>query len=117
MSDSSNNNELFGDEDNESDNMDLFEPGMAQPEYTETEEFNKFVKDQDISIHDKYGYVFIHTYKPFYFPGEIVRGSIVLDLFNDLPKKCKNINIRFSGREMVGKYFENVKSSLKSQQQ
>ena len=52
-------------------------------------------------------------YKPFYFPGEIVRGSIILDLFNPLPKDKNQVYLRFSGREHVGKYFENVKASLK----
>ena len=63
----------------------------------------------------KYGYVYIHTYKPFYFPGEIVRGSVIMDLFNDLPKQHKKVKISFLGREMVGKHYSKVDAVLKRQ--
>lgn len=53
-------------------------------------------------VNEKYGYIFIHVYKPFYFPGEIIRGSIIIDLFNPLPKDVKEIKLKFCGREMVG---------------
>jgi hypothetical protein len=45
------------------------------------------------------------VYKPFYFPGEIIRGSIIIDLFNPLPKTNNEIKLRFNGREMVGMHF------------
>jgi hypothetical protein len=54
----------------------------------------------------------INTYKPFYFPGEIVRGSILLDIWNDIPTSFRQVMISFSGREMVGQYFKDVKASL-----
>ena len=113
MSDSSDNNELFGSdsEDKKEDQEDS--EGDSPPAYTETDEFKNFVSQNRINVHSKYGYIFCHVYKPFYFPGEIVRGSIILDLFNPLPKTKNQINLRFSGREMVGKHFENVKSSFR----
>ena len=110
MSDDSDNDELFNNDDDEDELNEL--PGFDAPAYTNTDEFKKFVEDQKINLDDKYGYILIHTYKPFYFPGEIIRGSIILDLFNDLPKKIKNVHLRFVGRENVGKYFENVKTSI-----
>ena len=68
-------------------------------------------------MNQKFGYIYIHTYKPFYFPGETVRGSIVIDLFNNLPKNYKKFKIRFSGREHVGKKsYDKVNKSLKTQQ-
>lgn len=56
--------------------------------------------------------MYVHLYKPFYFPGEIVRGSVILDLHNQLPKDNRTIRLRFSGRETVGKYYNQVKESL-----
>ena len=66
-------------------------------------------------MNQKYGYVTIETYKPFYFPGEIVRGFILLDIFNDLPSHFKQVNVSFTGREMVGKHYKEVKQSLEQQ--
>ena len=54
----------------------------------------------------------INTYKPFYFPGEIVRGSILMDIWNDIPCTFKQVHISFTGREMVGHYYKDVKESL-----
>ena len=104
MSDSSDNNELFG-SDSEDKKEDEDSEGEEPPKYTESNEFKEFVAANDITVHPKYGYLYCHVYKPFYFPGEIVRGSIILDLFNPLPKANNTINLRFSGREMVGKHF------------
>ena len=83
MSDSSDNDELFGDaasEENE-ENIKLDPP----PAYVNDPQFKKFLQEQKVTPNEKYGYVFIHYYKPFYFPGEIVRGSITFDLYNHLP--------------------------------
>ena len=86
MSDSSDNNELFGsDSEDHKENAEDSE-GDPPPAYTQTDEFRQFVHKNGINVHDKYGYLYCHVYKPFYFPGEIVRGSIILDLFNPLPK-------------------------------
>ena len=51
-------------------------------------------------------------YKPFYFPGEIIRGSIILDLFNNMPKKYRSIMVRVTGRENVGHHFQKVVKAL-----
>jgi hypothetical protein len=74
-----------------------------------------FKKNNNLFVNDKYGYIYIHIYKPFYFPGEIIRGSIIIDLFNPLTKSFNEIKLRFSGREMVGMNFKDVKESLKKQ--
>ena len=91
MSDSSENNEIFGDDSDMSDNSQD-ERDAAQdepPAYVNTDEFKKFVEQNKINVNNKFGYFYIHTYKPFYFPGEIIRGSLILDFFNNLPKKYK----------------------------
>jgi hypothetical protein len=59
--------------------------------------------------------MFAHTYKPFYFPGEIVRGSIILDFFNDLPTNYKKVMIRLKGREYVNKHHDKVKVAITKQ--
>ena len=120
MSDSSDCNEIFGDESEEEDEATLqaqrLAPGDPQPDYVKTMEFNKFKVDEKVDVHDKYGYIYVHTYKPFYFPGEIVRGSIILDLFNTLPKDNKKVTLKFMGREVVGKYQDKVCRQLMKQQ-
>ena len=70
------------------------------------------MKAQFVNFSPEYGYIYVHIYKPFYFPGEIIRGSIILDIFNDLPKKCKKIMLRFKGGEDVGKHYEKVKKEM-----
>lgn len=107
---SSDNSDLFNqtESNEEEDDQNFEEP----PAYTQEEEFKQFVQTENIKI-DKYGYIYVHVYKPFYFPGEIIRGSIILDLFNPLPKKYNEIKLRFYGFENVGKHYENVKESLK----
>jgi hypothetical protein len=67
-------------------------------------------------VDNKYGYVFAQCYKPFYFPGELVRGSIILDLFADLPKNSKKVYIRFTGKEHLGKQFSKVLKAYKQWQ-
>jgi len=56
----------------------------------------------------------VHAYKPFYFPGETVRGSIIIDLFNNLPRNFKQIMLRVTGREHVGRHLEKVIKALKT---
>ena len=89
MSDSSDNDELFAD--SADDKNEEEQAGDAPPAYINESEFLNFKKENNIQVDDKYGYIAIHTYKPFYFPGEIVRGSIILDFFNTLPKSNKKI--------------------------
>ena len=89
MSDSSDNDELFAD--SGEDKAEEEEKFDAPPEYISGEEFLNFKEKNQIQVDEIYGYVAIHTYKPFYFPGEIVRGSIILDFFNQLPKANKKI--------------------------
>ena len=71
------------------------------------------MENNEINLHPKYGYFLIHLYKPFYFPGEIVRGSIILDVFNPLPKSNKKVNVRFVGREYVGRHSSKIAKALK----
>lgn len=89
MSDSSDNDELFADSNDEKADDEI--QGDAPPSYISGDEFLQFKEKNQIQVDPKYGYVAIHTYKPFYFPGEIVRGSIILDFFNTLPKSNKKI--------------------------
>lgn len=115
--DSSDNNELFEDEDEEAGKEidEKLVEGDPPPQYVEGEEFKAFVQAENVPVHKKYGYVYVHTYKPFYFPGETIRGSIVLDFFNDLPKNSKKVFVRFKGQEVVGRHFDSVKDSLNRQ--
>lgn len=82
------------------------------PEYTSSNEFKDFLKEKKITVNAKYGYMFAHLYKPFYFPGEIVRGSIILDFFNDLPTTYKKVMLRLKGDEYVNKHHDKVKVAL-----
>ena len=97
MDDLSCDDDLFDDglegEDEQATNLD------PPPAYIDTMEFLEFQEENKIELDPKLGYAYIHTYKPYYFPGELVRGSIVLDIFNDLPKKYKQVMVRFSGHE------------------
>ena len=74
------------------------------------------MKNEKITVNAKYGYMFAHTYKPFYFPGEIVRGSIILDFFNDLPTSYKKVMLRLKGQEHVNKHIDKVKAALHKSQ-
>lgn len=113
--DSSDNNELFADDDDHSDMLEDQGPGDMPPPYVATPEFKQFIEDEQVKVHQKYGYMLIHTYKPFYFPGETIRGSIVLDIFNTLPKKSQKIFLRFTGQESVGQFHDEVNEMLQKQ--
>ena len=109
MSDSSESGGIFGDQSQDSEELEQREREEANdpsPAYCDSREFKIFVENQNINLNEKYGYIYIHTYKPFYFPGEIVRGSIILDIFNQLPSKFKKVMIRITGREYVGKHYK-----------
>lgn len=118
MDDSSDDGGLFDNSSEDAGNKEEQERMQASqppPPYVKSEEFMGFQKTQFVQCNQKYGYIFIHTYKPFYFPGEIVRGSIILDFFNDLPSDYKNVVLSFTGREKVGKYYNEVKESISKQ--
>ena len=53
-------------------------------------------------MNEKYGFIFVEFYKDYYFPGHVVRGHVIVDLFN--PIKNKNFVIRLVGKEYLGKY-------------
>lgn len=110
---SSDDSALFDDNDS---NEASDEQPMDPPDYVKSAEFQLFVKRENVRVDDRQGYIYIHLYKPFYFPGEIVRGSIIIDLFNPLPKKVDEIKLKFYGYENVGKHTENVREVLKKQQ-
>jgi hypothetical protein len=42
---------------------------LKPPEYVETAEFQKFMEETDIIVNNRYGYVCIFLYRPYYFPG------------------------------------------------
>ena len=109
---SSDSDNPFGQESEEEiqdQDLDLENP---PPDYIDSKEFKDFQNAQLVNYSPQYGYIYVHTYKPFYFPGEIIRGSIILDFFNDLPKKNKKVMLRFKGGEDVGKHYENVKREM-----
>lgn len=110
---SSDDSALF--DDNDSNDASEEETFLDPPDYIDSHEFKEFVKRENIRVDDKQGYMYIHLYKPFYFPGEIVRGSIIIDLFNPLPKKNNEIKLKFYGYENVGKHNDNVRDVLKKQ--
>ena len=61
MSDSE-QDELFGSDTEEVEN----EPA---PDYVNTPEFQEFVKAEGLNVHEKYGFVQLKTFKPYYFSG------------------------------------------------
>jgi len=114
MDDSS--EDLFGIDDNFQavDDLEGLHPSDPPPDYVQSDEFKHFVTSNDVYVNSKFGYIYIHLCKPYYFPGEIVRGSIILDVFNQLPKNYKQISIRFLGREVVGRHFSKIAKVLKA---
>lgn len=44
-----------------------------------------------------------------------MRGCIILDLFNDLPKSNKKVMLRFKGGEEVGRHYEKCKKEIEKQ--
>ena len=112
MSDSSDNDELFGSESENHEENERLNAITPPPDYVASPEFVEFTRTNGIDLNPKYGYIFAHTYKPFYFPGEIVRGSIILDFFNDLPKNYKKVMLRIKGQEYVNKHHEKVKAAV-----
>ena len=115
MSSSDDSDNPFGNESSEDKEEERENALTEAPEYTRTSEFLVFQRNQLINFNQKYGYVYIHTYKPFYFPGEIIRGCIILDLFNDLPKANKKVMLRFKGGEEVGRHYEKCKKEIEKQ--
>ena len=48
----------------------------------------------------------MQTFRPYYFPGQTVRGEAIIDLFN--PIKKKSVIIRVKGKELPGKYGSSI---------
>ena len=124
MSDSEIDDELFGNdspvkvkmggellEDDFSDDKSCSMQYNKPPQYTETIEFKKFVRENNLDVDSRYGYVCIFLYRPFYFPGQTVRGFALIDLFNDLPSR--EIMIRVKGREVPGKYGPRITRKMR----
>ena len=96
--------ELFGSETDEEDVEDA-------PEYIRSPEFQEFAKSEGIQIHDKYGFVQLKTFKPYYFSGQVVRGYAVFTIFNKL--KAKDIYFQVKGYEMPGEHTSEVIDELR----
>ena len=45
-----------------------------------------------------------------------MRGSIILDFFNDLPTNYKKVVLRLRGEEYVNKHHDKVKAAITKQQ-
>ena len=54
----------------------------------------------------------VKTLKPFYFPGQVVRGYAVLTAFNEL--KEKDLQMKVRGVEVPAGYGDEVKKTLKN---
>jgi hypothetical protein len=80
------------------------------PQYTEMSEFSEFVQDNQVHVDSRYGYACVFLYRPFYFPGQTVRGFALLDAFNDIP--AKEVMIRVKGREIPGKHGNKITKKL-----
>jgi len=63
-----------------------------------------------VTVNSNYGYASIYLFRPYYFPGQTVRGFAIFDLFNDFP--TKNVMIRVRGREVPGKFGEDIAKKL-----
>jgi len=62
-------------------------------------------------LDDRYGYMNVCTFKPFYFPGQIVRGYVVMNVFNTC--SSKKLMIRIKGYEIPAKYRSEIIKGLK----
>ncbi len=56
------------------------------------------------------GYICVFLYRPFYFPGQTIRGFALIDAFNDI--KAKDIKIRVRGSELPGKHGHEISKKL-----
>lgn len=112
MADSSIDDDLFGDGNegagagSAENNWDVGQSGSSKieppPPYIEGSEFSEFIQDHQVQVDSRYGYACVMLYRPFYFPGQTVRGLAFFDLFNDIP--AKDVMIRVKGREVPGKH-------------
>ncbi len=57
-----------------------------------------------------YGYMSILFNKQHYFPGQKVRGYVILDVFN--PFASSELRIRLKGKEYPGKFSQNISKIL-----
>lgn len=83
----------------------------APPSYVDNNpEFDEFIEDHNINMHQRFGYLCTFLYRPFYFPGQTVRGFALLDAFNEIPSK--EVKIRVKGRELPGKHGNRITKKL-----
>ncbi len=83
------------------------------PAYASTEtnpDFSAFVEEHKVAVDPRYGYVCVLLYRPFYFPGQTVRGFALIDAFNDIP--LRDVFIRVKGRELPGKHGNRITKKL-----
>jgi hypothetical protein len=73
-------------------------------------DFNKFANETGLQVNTRYGYMCIFLYRPYYFPGQTVRGFALLDAFNDI--QSKEVHIRIKGREIPGKHGNRITKKL-----
>ena len=68
---------------------------------------------ENCDVNNEYGFILIECYKSLYFPGQILRGHIILDLFNPLPSHVpKKLMIRIVGKEFLGKNTQKIAKKL-----
>jgi hypothetical protein len=80
-------------------NDGLMEP-LALPEYTQKNEFKQFLAENGSQIQENNsGFIVILLDKETYTTGELMRGTVLLDLFYDAYQK--DIFIKFKGEQLV----------------
>ena len=131
MSDSSIDDELFGSNVNEQQDQlnELQNDLLAQykggkqnvrgdqkitsyraPAHVESNDFKTFVKENQVTVNNKYGYICVFLTRDFYFPGQTVRGFALIDIFHDIPSR--DVMIRVKGREIPAKHGEKITKKL-----
>ena len=73
-------------------------------------EFKQLMREEEFEINSKLGYIYIHLNRPYYFPGQTVRGYVILDLFNPIPKKKLMLSV--AGKERPGKHALKITKEL-----
>ena len=103
MSDSSIDEELFADDKNAIAVEKIDSSTQYNlPPYYKTPEFQEFTKENQIVPDVRHGYIQLFLYRPYYFPGQTVRGFAIIDLFNDI--NSNKIYIWVKGKEKPGKH-------------
>ncbi len=109
MSDSSIEEDLFGKPDDEEDDINaspIRGEQASAPEYVHTLEFTEYQRLNKFEMDDSMGYIMITLNRPYFFSGQTVRGSIIIDAFNSIREGT--VMFRVKGKEYPGKNAKEV---------